>query len=131
MRETALVVLQICNPTLRRQWGNRLAHAPRMFRPAHVLSPAEHKRLYDERRGSSTERGYGAAWRRARLGHLAAHPLCVECECGGMIVAASVVDHVTPHRGDMALFWDPNNWQSLCKPCHDSWKQSQESGSRG
>ena len=29
------------------------------------------------------------------------------------------VDHIIPHRGDQKLFWDRNNWQALCKPCHD------------
>lgn len=27
---------------------------------------------------------------------------------------ARVVDHITPHRGDVALFWDESNWQALC-----------------
>jgi 5-methylcytosine-specific restriction protein A len=31
-----------------------------------------------------------------------------------------VVDHVVPHRGDAILFWDRANWQSMCKPCHDT-----------
>ncbi|WP_317617964.1 HNH endonuclease [Rhodobacter capsulatus] len=39
---------------------------------------------------------------------------------------ASVVDHITPHRGNKALFWDRYNWQALCKPCHDRVKQRQE-----
>jgi len=33
--------------------------------------------------------------------------------------AATVVDHVTPHKGDKVLFWDRLNWQALCKRCHD------------
>jgi 5-methylcytosine-specific restriction protein A len=32
---------------------------------------------------------------------------------------AEVVDHIKPHKGDMTLFWDENNWQSLCKMHHD------------
>ena len=32
---------------------------------------------------------------------------------------ASVVDHITPHRGDWGKFIDPANHQSLCKTCHD------------
>jgi 5-methylcytosine-specific restriction endonuclease McrA len=36
--------------------------------------------------------------------------------CGGL---AQVVDHITPHRGDPAKFWDAANWQALCKRCHD------------
>lgn len=41
---------------------------------------------------------------------------------------ASVVDHITPHRGDYALFWDQANWQSLCAPHHNGAKQSIDKG---
>ena len=51
------------------------------------------------------------------------HPLCRTCEAAGRLVVASVVDHIVPHKGDQQLFNDPNNWQSLCKPCHDRHKQ--------
>ena len=30
-----------------------------------------------------------------------------------------MVDHITPHKGDKALFWQRANWQPLCKQCHD------------
>lgn len=40
-----------------------------------------------------------------------------------------VADHVTPHRGDEALFWDDSNLQCLCAdPCHNSKKQAEERG---
>lgn len=39
---------------------------------------------------------------------------------------ASVVDHKIPHKGDPVLFRDPENHQSLCKPCHDTHKQRDE-----
>lgn len=39
-----------------------------------------------------------------------------------------VADHKVPHRGDERLFWDPNNIQCLCKPCHDREKQRTEQG---
>jgi 5-methylcytosine-specific restriction protein A len=48
------------------------------------------------------------------------------CRGAGRIEAATIVDHVTPHKGDRRLFWDKSNWQSLCKPCHDRDKQSLE-----
>ena len=35
-------------------------------------------------------------------------------------MAANVVDHIKPHRGDSALFWNTENWQSLCDKCHNS-----------
>jgi len=37
-----------------------------------------------------------------------------------------VADHKRPHRGVEALFWDILNLWSLCKPCHDGWKQREE-----
>jgi hypothetical protein len=75
---------------------------------------------------TSAERGYGYAWQQARARHLTASPLCVYCERENGVTAASIVDHITPHRGDMAIFWDPDNWQSLCKPHHDSEKRREE-----
>ncbi|WP_295219971.1 HNH endonuclease signature motif containing protein, partial [Ruminococcus sp.] len=39
--------------------------------------------------------------------------------------AATVVDHIIPHRGDPHLMWDESNWQALCKSCHD-WKTGSE-----
>ena len=47
------------------------------------------------------------------------HPLCAECLKNGVLTPATVVDHIVPHRGDHALFWDEQNWQPLCKDCHD------------
>lgn len=37
-----------------------------------------------------------------------------------------VVDHITPHRGDEAMFWDESNLQSVAKSWHDSEKQRLE-----
>ncbi|MCJ8139366.1 HNH endonuclease [Falsirhodobacter halotolerans] len=57
-------------------------------------------------------------WRAGRLSFLARHPLCADCGSLGQVVAATEVDHITPHRGDARLMWDRRNWQGLCKPCH-------------
>ncbi len=69
---------------------------------------------------------YGYRWQKVRLGHLRNNPLCVMCAQLGKQTAATVVDHVEPHRGDMVLFWDPKNRQSLCEPCHNRHKQRLE-----
>ncbi|MES2634034.1 MAG: HNH endonuclease signature motif containing protein [Pseudomonadota bacterium] len=79
---------------------------------------------------SSTARGYGYKWQKAREEHLEAHPLCVMCEADGQPTAATVVDHKIPHRGDQKLFWDRKNWQSLCTPCHSGRKQRDEAAGR-
>lgn len=88
------------------------------------------KRDLDRRRGSSAARLYDRQWRKARAAHLAAHPLCVECLKSGDITPATVVDHVTPHRGDLVLFWDPHNRQSLCESHHNA-KTAREMATEG
>jgi 5-methylcytosine-specific restriction protein A len=57
-------------------------------------------------------------WKRARLAWLHANPLCAECQRKGMLRPATEVDHIRPHNGNRALFWDRNNWQSLDAACH-------------
>ena len=71
-----------------------------------------------ERRGSASARGYGALWRRLRVMHLHAEPLCRECRREGRITAAVPVDHVIPHRMDAKLLRSPWNLQSLCEQHH-------------
>lgn len=78
-----------------------------------------HRKATDERRGSASERGYGGRWQKARATFLRRNPLCVECGKLHRYVAATIVDHVIPHKGDQDLFWDTSNWQPLCKPHHD------------
>jgi 5-methylcytosine-specific restriction protein A len=80
---------------------------------------------------SAQERGYTWAWHKARTRYLQHHPLCAMCAKAGHIVAANVVDHITPHRGNHLLFWDERNWQPLCRPCHDRSKKQIEQGRGG
>ena len=65
-------------------------------------------------------------WRAERKAFLQRNPLCAMCMEAGKLKAATVVDHVKPHRGDLGLFWDQGNWRSSCKPCHDGAKQQVE-----
>lgn len=78
-----------------------------------------HAKLYADDRTGASDRGYDSRWRKARKQFLNAYPICKHCEKKGKITPATVVDHVTPHRGDQRLFWDESNWQPLCKKCHD------------
>ena len=52
------------------------------------------------------------------------------CHDQGRLTAATVVDHIAPHEGDQAKFWDKTNHQALCKPCHDRHKQRLEKSGR-
>ncbi len=79
------------------------------------MAASPHKRLYNTKQ-----------WYRLRHHQLANDPLCATCLKFGKSVAATVVDHKRPHRGNELLFFDPANLQSLCKPCHDGAKQQFE-----
>lgn len=89
---------------------------------------AEDQRKQDQRRGSSAARGYDSRWRKARAGYLRKHPLCRLHQMRGELEPATVVDHIIPHRGDKARFWDSNNWQPLCKRCHDRKTATEDGG---
>jgi 5-methylcytosine-specific restriction protein A len=72
---------------------------------------------------------YGSRWRRARLAFLLEHPLCIDpFRRHANPEPATVVDHRKPHRGDKELFWDTNNWQSLCLPCNSIKAATEERG---
>jgi 5-methylcytosine-specific restriction protein A len=68
-----------------------------------------------------------AGWKRRRLDQLTRDPLCSYCLAAGITTAATIADHVIPHRGDLDLFWY-GSLQSLCKLHHDSTKAREENG---
>ncbi len=90
--------------------------------------PAINTNSWRATKTTSAQRGYGYKWQKAREAWLNDHPLCAYCDRLGRVTAGCVVDHIVAHRGDMVLFWDRSNWQTLCKPCHDSVKQAEEGG---
>ncbi len=79
--------------------------------------------IYDKSRGTAAQRGYNHRWRKARAYYLSKNPICVRCN--GI---ANVVDHITPHKGDYSLFWDRDNWQPLCTPCHNRKTATEDGG---
>lgn len=83
-----------------------------------------------DKRPTAAARGYDSRWQEARREFLRSHPLCAKHFADGKLVPAMIVDHVVPHKGDYKLFWDRNNWQSLCKRCHD-YKTATEDGGFG
>jgi 5-methylcytosine-specific restriction protein A len=85
-------------------------------------------RQYDAERRTAiaTRRLYSTArWQAIRDAQLAAEPLCRMCAADGRDEAATVCDHVEPHRGDVAAFW-AGPFQSLCGPHHNRDKQRAE-----
>jgi len=57
---------------------------------------------------------------------------CQHKGCGVMLKdgrsgdRSAVVHHIKPHKGDLVLFFDPDNLQAVCKGCHDGDIQSIE-----
>lgn len=90
-----------------------------------------HKKLYNS-----------AQWNHLRTNHLAHEPFCVMCRAQGFHNDGTrtatgepqrvrtkrhlVADHITPHKGDPRLFYDPANIQTLCPEHHYGDKQRDE-----
>src|SRR4249920_316872 len=66
-----------------------------------------------------------AKWLRLAAHQLETHPLCVKCLSRGQFTPATVADHVTPHKGNINLFW-LGELQSLCAHCHNRFKTIEE-----
>ncbi len=67
-----------------------------------------------------------AAWVVLRKWRLSTEPLCRMCATQGRTTEATVCDHIEPHKGDIRLFLNGENTQSLCKTCHDGAKHREE-----
>lgn len=65
-------------------------------------------------------------WYALRRTVLKKEPLCRMCKAMGRVTQAYAVDHIVPHKGNMALFHDLNNLQPLCRTCHNKAKQGIE-----
>ena len=96
--------------------------------PMRAISHAQRRggfRHHDDRSIVNGSKPYDGRWQRNRRMYLREHPVCKVCAESGVTRGASVVDHIVPHKGNMELFNDESNWQSLCKACHDHKTQSE------
>ena len=79
-------------------------------------------------RGTSTERGYGTAWRKLRDCILKRDfYLCQVCAAKGRVTPANQVDHVIPKVKQGTD--EETNLQSICDPCHRD-KSARDKGHR-
>ena len=93
--------------------SRKLAGAKRRDRKA----PSENAhKLYNSRRWRQSSK----AFREAKL--------CAMCEAAHKITPAQHTDHIIPHNGDPRLFWSVENWQPLCKLCHDHKTHREQAG---
>lgn len=71
----------------------------------------------DQRRGSSTERGYGGQWRKRRERIMGRDKyLCQPCWARHRVMPAVAVDHIVP-KAEGGTDAD-DNLQAICKTCH-------------
>jgi 5-methylcytosine-specific restriction enzyme A len=94
--------------------------APRIARP---VDAEGHSRVLEPWRAWY----HTARWKQLRVATLVRDLFkCRLCARVEGRTALLVCDHRAPHRGDPVKFWDPDNLQTLCKPCHDGAKQAAE-----
>lgn len=84
------------------------------------------QQMYDSRRGSNTERGYGATHRKIREVVKREEPLCRECLKTGKITPSNEMDHIDGNAWNTSR----DNLEMLCSSCH-SRKTIREQGGYG
>lgn len=79
-----------------------------------------HWRTQQQARGEEGRLSNSRRYKVARMHYLSEHPRCADPfkTHGQALVIATVLDHITPHRGDFELFWNQSNWQGLCESCN-------------
>ena len=85
---------------------------------------ARHARPSPAYRGSSTEQGYGQAWRKLRLFVLARDPICRDVS--GCVEPSTDVDHIIPRRAGGSD--EPSNLQGMCHRHHSAKTSKQDGG---
>lgn len=100
-------------------------HRSAGWRPP-LQAERERKQLVERHRPSAAKRGYDGKWQRESKAFLAlpGNGICA-CGCGRV---SNMVDHRVPHKGDMKLFWDRNNWQPYRVECNTRKANSKEGG---
>lgn len=77
--------------------------------------------MYDKERESEPWRQWIHSTRyRVAIGvYKSENPLCERCLKENRMVPVYIVHHKIPHEGNAELFWNRDNWESVCNPCHE------------
>ena len=97
-------------------------------------TPRDAKRDHDRARekNSPWRKWYRTArWASIRNMVLGRDPYCTRCNAQGVTTPSTVANHIKPHKGDYDLFWDMENLEGVCAPCHNSVIQSEERRAQG
>lgn len=93
--------------------GQRPTPRPRISRP----SP--HAALYATPEWKAASKAFRTLYPRCCCTLHQGKPDAPKSEC---------VDHVTPHHGDPAKFWNRSNWRAMAWRCHAAKTNSQDGG---
>jgi 5-methylcytosine-specific restriction protein A len=100
------------------------------LKPAMTREESEQQRHRNRDREQHWRKWYKTSrWQKLRWDVLVRDLFTCQMKSCGRIEANTallVADHKIPHHGDERLFWDRDNLQCLCKPCHDRLKQAEE-----
>src|SRR5258708_2691345 len=98
--------------------------------PSRALRPYAHdpavqrKKLDVQRADDPIRKLYKtASWRQTRILVLFRDPTCKTCKKVPSTVADHIIaarKYVAQHGDDLGMFFDQNNLQGSCKPCHDA-----------
>lgn len=108
----------------------RKPRGPFSFMPSATPIKAASGSFSDRRRGTRQERGYGAAWDKARKRVMLRDcGLCQPCKRANLITIAAEVDHIVNKA--IGGTEDDDNLQAICGPCHETKTAQEAAQARG
>lgn len=106
-----------------------MPNKPKTHRPKHQPTRKQQNAAYDARRAEDAIRKlyWSPRWRRGvRVLILARDPYCKRCEAKGIITPSDTVNHIVKARDDPSRFFDEDNLEGVCAPCHSREIQIEE-----
>lgn len=79
----------------------------------------ERNKRYNDNRPARHQFYFTNTWKRMRKQYISEHPLCCRCEELGLVVLATLVDHIVEIEDNPELKDDYSNLQSMCHACHN------------
>jgi len=88
-------------------------------KPKKIKRPWRPERVPFQRTRSDYDFYNGSRWRKVAALHKERHPLCIQCQADGLVIAAQVTDHIIRIK-DGGDPYAAINLQSLCHRCHNA-----------
>lgn len=106
---------------------------PKTHRPKGQPTRKEQNAAYDRTRADDEVRKLYQTpqWRRLRKVILNRDPYCKRCERHGIDTPSDTVNHIVKAKDDPTRFFDPDNLEGVCTPCHSGEIQSEERRNNG